>query len=101
MCIRDRLARHAAAGTAHQEFVAARIAAQGSRETQLLDRGAMLSVREREIYAYLCTTMTATEIGEALFVSVNTVRTHQRAIYRKLGVANRREACLLYTSRCV
>jgi len=36
--------------------------------------------------------MTTAEIAEALYVSVNTIKTHQRAIYRKLGVANRREA---------
>jgi LuxR family maltose regulon positive regulatory protein len=32
------------------------------------------------------------EIASELFVSVNTVKTHQRAIYRKFGVGNRREA---------
>lgn len=36
--------------------------------------------------------MTAEEIPAALFVSVNTVRTHQRSIYRKLGVNSRRDA---------
>lgn len=89
------LVQHAAAGTAHEEFVAARISAQGDRPVRSLELGALLSAREREIYGYLCTTMTATEIGEALFVSVNTIRTHQRAIYRKLGVTNRRDAIRL------
>jgi LuxR family maltose regulon positive regulatory protein len=32
------------------------------------------------------------EIGEHLYVSVNTVKTHQRAIYRKLGIADRAAA---------
>jgi LuxR family maltose regulon positive regulatory protein len=32
------------------------------------------------------------EIGTRLFVSVNTVKSHQRALYRKLGVANRTDA---------
>lgn len=32
------------------------------------------------------------EIGERLFVSENTVRTHRRALYRKLGVHSRAEA---------
>jgi len=53
---------------------------------------ARLSAREREILAYLRTPMTAEEIAAALFVSVNTVRTHQRSIYRKLGVNSRRDA---------
>jgi LuxR family maltose regulon positive regulatory protein len=34
----------------------------------------------------------AGEIGDALFVSVNTVKAHLRSIYRKLDVRNRREA---------
>ncbi|MGV9733993.1 response regulator transcription factor [Rhodococcus aetherivorans] len=51
-----------------------------------------MSAREREILAYLRTPMTAEEIAAALFVSVNTVRTHQRSIYRKLGVNSRRDA---------
>lgn len=48
-----------------------------------------LSEREREILSYLRTTMTVAEIAERLFVSVNT---HQRTLYRKLGVTSRREA---------
>lgn len=89
------LALHAATGTQHEEFVAARLAERDSLVARATDLGSVLSAREREIYAYLCTTMTATEIGAALFVSVNTIRTHQRAIYRKLGVASRREAIRL------
>ena len=42
--------------------------------------------------AYLPTMLKSAEIASDLFVSVNTVKTHQRAIYRKLGVGNRREA---------
>lgn len=93
--LRVLLALHAVAGTAHEEYVAARIAEYDSRATRNVDIGSVLSVREREVYGYLCTTMTAAEIGAALFVSVNTIRTHQRAIYRKLGVTNRRDAVRL------
>ena len=32
------------------------------------------------------------EIGAELFLSINTVKTHTRSIYRKLGVAARDEA---------
>ncbi|GHO44929.1 hypothetical protein KSX_30920 [Ktedonospora formicarum] len=35
------------------------------------------------------------EIASALVVSVNTVKTHVRSIYRKLGVANRVEASVV------
>jgi len=39
----------------------------------------------------LQTAKTLTEIGDDLGVSVNTVKSHQRSIYRKLGVSSRRE----------
>ena len=40
----------------------------------------------------LPTMLKATEIAVDLYVSVNTVKAHLRSIYRKLDVANRREA---------
>ena len=58
---------------------------------------AALSVRERDVFEQLRTTLTTTEIASRLGVSVNTVKTHQRAIYRKLGVSSRREALRQYT----
>ena len=51
-----------------------------------------LTERERAVLHYLPTPLTASEIAAGLFVSVNTVETHQRAIYRKLGVSSRRAA---------
>ena len=50
-----------------------------------------LSERERAILRYLPTMMSNAEIASELFVSVNTVKTHLKSIYRKLG-ARRREA---------
>ena len=38
---------------------------------------------------YLPTMMTNQEIASELFVSVNTVKTHLKAVYRKLDVADR------------
>ncbi|MBL3700771.1 helix-turn-helix transcriptional regulator [Leucobacter luti] len=91
--LRELLAAHAVSGSQHAEFIAARLAEleHGSEGAF----GAALSEREREVLGYLRTPMTAGEIAAALFVSVNTVRTHQRAIYRKLGVTNRRDAVKL------
>jgi LuxR family maltose regulon positive regulatory protein len=51
-----------------------------------------LSDREREVLGYMPTIMSNSEIATELYVSVNTVKTHMRSIYRKLGVDNRREA---------
>jgi LuxR family maltose regulon positive regulatory protein len=51
-----------------------------------------LSERERDILRFLPTVLTANEIADNLGISVNTVKAHMRAIYRKLGAARRREA---------
>ncbi len=51
-----------------------------------------LTRREMELLAELPTWRTAEEIAADLCVSVNTVKTHLRGIYRKLGVTTRRDA---------
>ncbi len=51
-----------------------------------------MSLREQSILELLPTHLAYAEIGERLFVSVNTVKTNVKAIYRKLGVASRSEA---------
>lgn len=51
-----------------------------------------LSARERDVLRLLGTELDGPEIARRLFVSVNTVRTHTRNIYAKLGVTNRRAA---------
>ena len=37
-------------------------------------------------------TLSLREIGEQLYLSQNTIKTHARAIYRKLGVSTRHDA---------
>ncbi len=54
--------------------------------------GQVLTDRERAVLPYLSTHLKATEIADELFLSVNTVKSHQQAIYRKLGVSSRRAA---------
>ncbi len=51
-----------------------------------------LTERERLALRYLASSLSNTEIAAALYVSVNTVKTHQRAVYRKLGADGRRDA---------
>ena len=48
--------------------------------------------RIKEIYKELSKGKTNKEIATTLFVSVNTVKTHLKSIYRKLNVKNRTQA---------
>jgi LuxR family transcriptional regulator, maltose regulon positive regulatory protein len=53
-----------------------------------------LTPRELTILRFLTTSMSTTEIAEELCLSVNTVKTHLAAIYRKLPASRRRDAVL-------
>ncbi|MET0837139.1 MAG: LuxR C-terminal-related transcriptional regulator [Marmoricola sp.] len=53
---------------------------------------AVLTDRELEVLVELPTLRTVDEIAHSMYVSVNTVKTHLRNVYRKLGVTTRREA---------
>ncbi len=48
-----------------------------------------LTVRELGVLAYLPSRLTNGEIASALYISVNTLKTHLRSIYRKLAVDDR------------
>jgi LuxR family maltose regulon positive regulatory protein len=47
---------------------------------------------ELSVLRLLASDLSQREIGAALFLSVNTVKTHARGLYRKLGVSSREEA---------
>jgi LuxR family maltose regulon positive regulatory protein len=51
-----------------------------------------LTPKELEVLRLLATRLSRREIGARLYVSLNTVKTHQRAVYRKLRVENRSAA---------
>jgi len=51
----------------------------------------VLTPREAEVMEFLRSGRSNAEIAQALHVSIETVRTHARRIYRKLGVKTRRE----------
>jgi LuxR family maltose regulon positive regulatory protein len=51
-----------------------------------------LTERERAVLRYLPGAMSQRDIATELYVSLNTVKTHCRAIYRKLGVGHRKAA---------
>ena len=51
-----------------------------------------LTPKELEVLRLLATRLSRSEIGARLYVSLNTVKTHQRAVYRKLRVEHRSAA---------
>jgi DNA-binding NarL/FixJ family response regulator len=59
----------------------------------------VLTPREADVLDQLQLGRSNGEIAQALCVSVETVRTHARAVFRKLGVHNRRELSGLARSR--
>jgi LuxR family maltose regulon positive regulatory protein len=65
--------------------------AAGARVQPLIEP---LTERETEVLEELARGLTNREIAERLMVSLNTVKTHTRHIYGKLGVRNRTEAVM-------
>jgi LuxR family maltose regulon positive regulatory protein len=57
-----------------------------------------LSERELEVLRLAAEGLTNQEIAQALYVSINTVKTHLRNIYGKLGVTARRQAAARATT---
>jgi LuxR family transcriptional regulator, maltose regulon positive regulatory protein len=53
-----------------------------------------LTDRETAVLQYLPTLMSNAEIADGLHLSINTVKSHLKAVYRKLGVEGRRDAVL-------
>jgi LuxR family maltose regulon positive regulatory protein len=99
--LRISFARHAAGVADLFERFGAQLGAEQAFALVVLDglRGGdgpvfvePLTARERAVLRYLPTLMSNAEIAGEMFVSVNTVKTHLKAVYRKLGVERRREA---------
>ncbi|MBW8766910.1 MAG: hypothetical protein JF630_12015, partial [Geodermatophilales bacterium] len=92
----------ALAGPCTQELLSVRAAANGrgpfaarvtaARAAVVSDPAVLLSERELTILALLPSMLNAREIAAEFTVSVNTVKSHIRSIYAKLGVTSRREA---------
>ncbi|WP_449281951.1 LuxR C-terminal-related transcriptional regulator [Leucobacter sp.] len=92
IAMRKLLTEHLAWGTRHEQFISECLALRTTSGPQ-----DQLSERENAVFSQLRTTKTMQEIAEVLGVSINTVKTHQRSIYRKLGVASRREAVRFFS----
>lgn len=94
--IRDLLAAHLDTGTAHWSVVSDLVrGAEDPDERAGPARAALaepLTEREVTILRYLQSILSNVEIAAELSLSINTVKTHVRNIYRKLDATRRREA---------
>jgi len=95
--VRELLVRRIRAGTAHRSLAGElgelldphTSAAPDRRSAMALEP---LSEREQVVLRYLPTTLSKAEIASEMRVSVNTVKTHMKNIYRKLDVTDRAQA---------
>ncbi|MBM7490190.1 LuxR family maltose regulon positive regulatory protein [Micromonospora luteifusca] len=95
--VRALLAAHLDAGTAHFALVSDLVRGSGrSTARAAAEPGGTLdeplTERELTILRYLQSILSNVEIATELSLSVNTVKTHVRNIYRKLDATRRREA---------
>ena len=91
--LQDLLSARIEAGTAAAAYavdLVRRMAGQPSRPPSI--QATALTNREQLVLRYLASTMSNTEIASELYLSVNTIKTHQRMVYRKLGADGRRDA---------
>lgn len=80
---------------AHRAFLAAYAQLGQQAFLPVLPDGELveaLSEREQEVLRLMAEGLSNQEICEALYVSLNTVKTHSRHIFRKLGVSSRTQA---------
>jgi LuxR family transcriptional regulator, maltose regulon positive regulatory protein len=94
--VRSLVRRLIVKGTAHRAFAGELLTALENRTATGDSSGAPLleplSEREVAVLRFLPTMMSNAEIASEMFVSVNTVKTHLKHIYRKLDVSERRDA---------
>lgn len=68
------------------------VAPAGGWKAKSSEQAIRLTASERAVLRYLPSHLTNEEIAQDLCLSVNTVKSHLRTLYRKLGVTSRREA---------
>jgi LuxR family maltose regulon positive regulatory protein len=91
------LDRHRRQGTAHAGLIAEILnvlagSEPGSQPSGPPRLSEPLSHAEARVLRYLPTKLSAPEIADEMYLSVNTVKTHLRHLYDKLGVHRRHEA---------
>ncbi len=90
--VRELLELQAQDGTAHPALLEVLLDGVGQGPARGVVLAEPLTEREERILRYLPTMLTNAEIGAEVFVSLNTVKTHLRSIYRKLDANGRADA---------
>lgn len=89
--VRELLERQARNGTSHPALLESLLDSVGQVSEAIVLREP-LTEQEQRILRYLPTMLSNAEIGAEIFVSLNTVKTHLRSIYRKLNATGRADA---------
>jgi len=95
----DNIKTLQAGGSPMSSRIARRVVETFHKPTASREVEKALTAREQEILELLVQGYRYREIAEALFVSLDTVRTHIRHIYEKLHVRSRTEAAMKYLGR--
>jgi DNA-binding NarL/FixJ family response regulator len=69
--------------------------AERAASTRVTDPAATLTERELQVLRGMSQGKSNAEIGRSLFLSEDTVKTHARRLFRKLGVNDRAQAVAL------
>jgi LuxR family maltose regulon positive regulatory protein len=97
--LRPVLARHPQLASAHRQLLGPGLVTPGTVPAQRVapDRAApviveQLSARERDVLRLVGEMLDTADIAAEMYISVHTVKTHLKSIFRKLGASDRREA---------
>ena len=95
----SRLRRDPALARAHRQLLGPGLTSPGSAPASQATTAPVtpviveqLSEREREVLRHASGMLTTAEIASELYISINTVKSHLKSIYRKLEAAHRGEA---------
>jgi DNA-binding NarL/FixJ family response regulator len=95
---REELCAAVASALAGQDLMAPslrRAMAERAASTRVTDPAATLTERELQVLRGMSQGKSNAEIGRSLFLSEDTVKTHARRLFRKLGVNDRAQAVAL------
>jgi LuxR family maltose regulon positive regulatory protein len=90
--VRALMSSHLERATSHRSFLGDLLSSTSTEAHAVAGPIESLSDRENVVLRYLPSRLSAAEIADELYLSVHTVKSHLRNLYRKLQASNRREA---------